>query len=73
MKGFARLLNVLKFMGYGLLAVFIYMDFILSGVFSNSESISVEAVLLNEKLIYTSIIVAVLEAIGNIIDAVKPD
>lgn len=70
-----KFISLLKFAGYIILAIFIYSDFVLNGmakVSTADESIkSVAISLFTDRIIYTSISLAILEAIGNLIVVLK--
>ena len=71
-----RLVSLAKSAGYILLACFIYLDFVLKGVAEVSladENIKNLAFnLFSARIIYTSIVVAILEALGNLLVTFKP-
>ncbi|ANC77167.1 hypothetical protein ABE65_010285 [Fictibacillus phosphorivorans] len=75
-------LNLLKFGGYLLLALFVYAEFNYYGavtlksehlgitndlLFEKNEEVKVGALMLSSNLIYTSIVLALLEALGNLL------
>lgn len=71
-----RLLSLGKFSGYILLALFVYWDFILKGAAEVSmadESLkSLAFNLFSARIIYTTIVLACLEAAGNLLAVLKP-